>query len=55
MQTTNTRSDLMADDYPYAMALLYTAWPDVDWYEASEEDKKLFRDHAHSLYIYDGS
>jgi hypothetical protein len=38
----------------YAMALWYTAWPDVDWYEASDEDKKLFRDHAHSLYTYDG-
>lgn len=44
-------SDLEA----YAMALWYTAWPDVDWYEASDEDKKLFRDHAHSLFIYDGS
>lgn len=44
-----------SDLEPYAMALWYTAWPDVDWYEASEEDKKLFRDHAHSLYIYDGS
>lgn len=38
-----------------ARELWFEMWPEIMWGEASEEDQKLLLDHAHSLYIYDGS
>ena len=39
-------------EYEYVEELWYEAWPEVPWDEASDEDKRLFRDHALSLLRY---
>ena len=35
-----------------AIELWEEAWPDVPWMIASPEDRKMFREHANSLYWY---
>ena len=35
-----------------ATELWHLAWPEVPWLSATPEDRKLYVDHANSLYWY---